>query len=156
MSVSALLRIIQAADNHTDHECAVVFWYLLLDTSSNVSELVPPGNKAPSTRLTREYKFLLVWPYMFFDIRTPGPDERMKLIRTPKDALRITFLKSYGRPVSVNSTLMYIYTHLNHFLLSFGTAYQTVISLMWSPTNSSVKVSERTTLIMHSPPSLPD
>jgi hypothetical protein len=96
MSLIALLRIIKASDRFDDHDVTV--WYLVMDTSSSVSDLAPSGRNAPSFRLTKELIFLPPWTYLGFNQMVDGAHREK--IKKPIDALGVTHQKAYGRPVS--------------------------------------------------------
>lgn len=118
MTLIALMRIIKAADDFEPEENGVIFWHLLLDTTSSVFELAPSGPNAPSARLVHaELEILPIWPYMSFDIRVPRPLDLLNHIKTVRHAMYIMFLKSYGRPVCVLLKLTQI-CNIEHTLLA--------------------------------------
>ena len=116
----ALMRILDAADNYADHDCGVVFWHLILDTSPDRSKLTPVSSNSPSARPATGKRFLPIWPYMSFDVHAPGPAETLELIKTPKDALRLAFLRSYGRPVGVHPDPYVEYMCLTRYFLALA------------------------------------
>lgn len=78
---------------------AVPLWFLFLDTNSSVLELNPPSDLAQSTRLTRDHEPLPIWPYVGFHQIIAADRRANRVINTPREALLISHLKRYGRPV---------------------------------------------------------
>lgn len=94
MSLTALQRVIKAADQHEPD--SFKYWFTFIDTNPSAFLLVPPrGNDAPSTRLAQTLDPLPPWPFLGFDQMAPE-----KLSTKPIDALALQHLKAFGRPVS--------------------------------------------------------
>ncbi|KZT07533.1 uncharacterized protein LAESUDRAFT_812151 [Laetiporus sulphureus 93-53] len=93
MSLIAMQRIMKAADEFHEE-----FWFVLLDTTSAVFDLVPPtGALAPSFRLDGKLRPLLPWGYFGFDQMVKG-DIEQNGVPTLMAALTLNRLKMYGRP----------------------------------------------------------
>ena len=95
MSLIALLRIIKASDKFDMQD--ITIWYLLLDTSSSVSDLAPFGPNASSFRLTKALSLLPPWTYLGFNQMV---DVGHSKVKKPDDVLKVGHQKTYGRPVS--------------------------------------------------------
>ena len=94
ITLIALQRMIKAGDKH--HLGDVTIWYILLDTNSSIIDLAPQSLLAPSFRLGLNHTTLPPWLYLGFDQM-----RRMQQpVLTPNDALHISHLQFYGRPVS--------------------------------------------------------
>ena len=113
MSLIALQRIIKAGDYFEAH--GVSIWYLLLDTNPSIfGPMAPPVPPSPSDRLTRDLIPLPVWPYLEFNQMVPAMYSEG--IRTTAQALSISHLKAYGRPVSGDISF---YPHIASQILCF-------------------------------------
>jgi hypothetical protein len=99
ISLIALQRIIKAADTFSD--LPITFWFLLLDTSSSIFDMVPHGPGAPSNRLTKELLPLPPWLYLGFNQMVAA--NVMAGIQKPTDVLSVQHSKTYGRPVSADT-----------------------------------------------------
>jgi hypothetical protein len=96
MSLLAVQRIIQAADAAPALDGGFTIWYTLLDTSSAVTELVPPRNSgSASLRLRDSLKPLPPWSLLGYDQMVPAQRSL-----SPSEANQITHLRMFGRPVS--------------------------------------------------------
>ena len=100
MTLIALQRIIKSFDAYPAED--VTLWFLLLDTTSSIPDLLPQGPDAPSIRLTEGYIPLPPWPYVGFNQLVPK--NHIVGFQKPSDAHHLGHLKHYGRPVS-NDTL---------------------------------------------------
>lgn len=73
-------------------------WTFLLDTNSGLSRFHPTtGPLAPSHRLRDSLHPLPVCPYIPFDVMVSD----LRCAHNPSDALKLKYLKFYGRPVSI-------------------------------------------------------
>ena len=95
MSLIALLRIIKASDKFDMQD--ITIWYLLLDTSSPVSDLASYGSNASSSRLTKALSLLPPRIYLGFNLMV---DVGHSKVRKPGDVLKVGHQKAYGRLVS--------------------------------------------------------
>lgn len=146
MSLAALMQVIKVADHFSAEEHGVTFWHLMLDTSLGVFELAPRSEDELCERL-KIFKVLPAWPYMSFDIRAPDPSVRIEQIKTPRHALHISFLKRYGRPVS-----MFPKPCLQSLIssLSFGNRCRIATFPLWYQASCFAGCSTRTTFITYS------
>ncbi|KAJ8516233.1 hypothetical protein ONZ45_g6444 [Pleurotus djamor] len=88
ITLIAMQRIMKACEDIPD--C----WFLLLNTHASVSDLHPPKSMSALLRLRTLLDPLPPWPYFDFDIMI-DPDQQV----SPQDALSLTHLKCYGRPL---------------------------------------------------------
>jgi hypothetical protein len=107
MELVALQRIIKAYDSFKLP--GVTFWFLFLDTSSSIPDLIQWGRSA---RLTSGYQTLPPWPYMGFNQMVPK--DVIARIKLPTDVLTLEHLKSHGRPAS---TMYLSLSNVAEFLL---------------------------------------
>jgi len=98
MTLIALQRIIKSFDAYPAED--ITLWFLLLDTTSSIPDLLPQGPDAPSIRLTEGFIPLPPWPYVGFN--QVVPKDHIVRIQKPSDALHLGHVKVYGRPVSDN------------------------------------------------------
>jgi len=91
ITLLAMQRIIKACEQFD-------FWFLMLATTSGLSDVYPDANKetALSWRLQGPLQPLPPWLYMAFDVMVPSPKDLSKI---PIKALRLDHLRVYGRPV---------------------------------------------------------
>ena len=94
----------------------ITIWYVLLDTSSSVSDLAPYGPNSPSFRLTKELSLLPSWTYLGFNQMVDV--DLSKGIKKPADVLRVNYQKAYGRPVS-SDTCTFPFFFLLYFTLQY-------------------------------------
>jgi hypothetical protein len=100
MTLIALQRIIKSLDAFSKGDDTL--WFLLLDTTSSIPDLLPHGPNAPSIRLTEGYIPLPPWPYVGFN--QVVPKGHIVGFRKPSDAHYLEHLKVYGRPVSSDTS----------------------------------------------------
>jgi hypothetical protein len=100
MTLIALQRIIKSFDAFSDAK--FILWFLLLDTTSSIPDLLPQGPDAPSIRLTEGFIPLPPWPYIGFNQMVPQ-GHVVGLVK-PSDAHHLRHVKVYGRPVSSDTS----------------------------------------------------
>jgi hypothetical protein len=99
MSIIAIQRIIKAGDGFPTED--FTYWHVFLDTSSSVFDLVPTRKDAPSGRLADKLDPLPAWTFMGYDQMVPQQPSN-----SPKEALKISRLRQYGRPVRCHQVLV--------------------------------------------------
>ncbi|KAG6862985.1 hypothetical protein C0991_009003 [Blastosporella zonata] len=87
MSLPALHRMVKAGDKDN-------IWYIYMDTDSGVQPRT--GDLASSFRLRDAFVPLPPFPYFGFDLMADSAQTP-----SPQDALKLDYLKHFGRPVSV-------------------------------------------------------
>lgn len=99
--LKALIMIIDTAKDFAHQEHGVFFWHLLLDTSPTLFKPPPSKVVVPSGRSfgPTEPGVLRTWTHMSLNSMAPGSSDKIEIIKTPRHALYLAFLKSYGRPV---------------------------------------------------------
>ena len=104
MTLIALQRIMKSFDAFSVED--ITLWFLLLDTTSSIPDLLPHGPDAPSVRLTEGHIPLPPWPYIGFN--QVVPKDHMVRFQKPSDAHHLSHVKVYGRPVSNDHIVFFL------------------------------------------------